>query len=138
MRIIDSIWAFSYDGTLVDKLHGALLGHSLTTYAVIWLIVGITSAATGYMVTRPGSLSADISRRAGMAVAGFNALLAMTWMPYYPVWALVYIAIVPPPPAQSVPDRDPLDELRRLGELHTQGILTDEEFAAAKAKVIGS
>jgi hypothetical protein len=44
----------------------------------------------------------------------------------------------PPPPAQSAPDRDPLDELRRLGELHTQGILTDEEFAAAKAKVIGS
>ena len=93
MRIIDSIWAFSYNGTLVDKLHGALLGHSLTTYAVIWLIVGITSAATGYMVTRPGSLSAEISRRAGMAVAGFNALLAMTWMPYYPVWALLYIAI---------------------------------------------
>ena len=93
MRIIDSIWAFSYNGTLVDKLHGALLGHSLTTYAVIWLIVGITSVVTGYMVTRPGSLSAEISRRAGMAVAGFNALLAMTWMPYYPVWALLYIAI---------------------------------------------
>ena len=93
MRIIDSIWAFSYNGTLVDKLHGALLGHSLTTYAVIWLIVGITSVVTGYMVTRPGSLSAEMSRRAGMAVAGFNALLAMTWMPYYPVWALLYIAI---------------------------------------------
>jgi len=93
MRIIDSIWAFSYNGTLVDKLHGALLGHSLTTYAVIWLIVGITSVVTGYMVTRPGSLSAEISRRAGMAVAGFNALLAMTWMPYYPVWALLYIAM---------------------------------------------
>ena len=93
MRIIDSIWAFSYNGTLVDKLHGALLGHSLTTYAVIWLIVGITSVVTGYMVTRPGSLSAEMSRRAGIAVAGFNALLAMTWMPYYPVWALLYIAI---------------------------------------------
>ena len=93
MRIIDSIWAFSYNGTLVDKLHGALLGHSLTTYAVIWLIVGITSVVTGYMVTRPGSLSAEMSRRAGIAVAGFNALLAMTWMPYYPVWALLYIAM---------------------------------------------
>ena len=93
MRIIDSIWAFSYNGTLVDKLHGALLGHSLTTYAVIWLIVGITSVVTGYMVTRPGSLSAEMSRRAGMAVAGFNALLAMTWMPYYPLWALLYIAM---------------------------------------------
>jgi hypothetical protein len=42
MSIIDSIWAFSYNGTVVDKLHGALLGHSLTTYAVVWLIVGIT------------------------------------------------------------------------------------------------
>ena len=93
MRIIDSIWAFSYNGTVVDKLHGALLGHSLTTYAVVWLIVGVISVVAGYMVMRPGSLSAEISRRGGIAVAGFNALLAMTWMPYYPVWALLYIAI---------------------------------------------
>jgi hypothetical protein len=93
MRIVDSIWAFSYDGSLVDKLHGALLGHSLTTYAVVWLIVGVTSVITGYMIMRPGSLSAEISRRAGLAVAGFNALLAMTWIQYYPVWALLYIAM---------------------------------------------
>jgi hypothetical protein len=93
MRIIDSIWAFSYNGTVVDKLHGALLGHSLTTYAVIWLIVGTTSVVVGYMVLKPGSLSAEMSRRAGMAVAGFNALLALAWMPYYPVWALLYIAM---------------------------------------------
>jgi hypothetical protein len=45
---------------------------------------------------------------------------------------------VPPPPAQSVPDRDPIDDLKRLAELHTQGILSDEEFATAKAKVLGS
>jgi hypothetical protein len=93
MRIIDSIWAFTYSGSVVDKLHGALLGHSLTSYAVIWLIVGITSGVAGYMVMKPGSLSAEISRRAGMGVSGFNALLAVTWMPYYPVWALLYIAM---------------------------------------------
>jgi hypothetical protein len=28
-----------------------------------------------------------------MGVAGFNTLLAVAWMPYYPVWALLYIAI---------------------------------------------
>ena len=44
----------------------------------------------------------------------------------------------PPPPAQAVADQSPADELARLGELHTQGVLTDEEFAAAKAKVLGS
>ena len=93
MRILDSIWAFSFNGTVVDNLHGAILGHSLTTYAVIWLIVGITSVVTGYLVLRPGSLSAEVSRRVGMGVAGFNAILAVSWMPYYPVWSLVYIGM---------------------------------------------
>ena len=37
-----------------------------------------------------------------------------------------------PPPA------DPADELEHLGQLHDSGTLTDEEFAAAKAKIIGS
>ena len=93
MRILDSIWAFSFNGTVVDNLHGAILGHSLTTYAVIWLIVGITSVVTGYLVLRPGSLSAEVSRRVGVGVAGFNAILAVSWMPYYPVWSLVYIGM---------------------------------------------
>jgi hypothetical protein len=33
---------------------------------------------------------------------------------------------------------DPYEHLKKLGELHAQGILTDEEFAAEKAKVLGS
>ncbi len=39
----------------------------------------------------------------------------------------------PAPPAP-----DPVAQLRELGELHQSGILTDEEFAAQKAKVLGS
>jgi Short C-terminal domain len=31
---------------------------------------------------------------------------------------------------------DPIDELTRLGELHKQGVLNDEEFATAKAKLL--
>jgi hypothetical protein len=30
-----------------------------------------------------------------------------------------------------------LDELERLGELHKEGILTDEEFAAKKKELLG-
>ena len=37
-----------------------------------------------------------------------------------------------PPPAS-----DPNAELQNLANLHTQGVLTDEEFAAAKAKILG-
>ncbi len=33
-------------------------------------------------------------------------------------------------------DRDPAAELAKLGELHAKGVLTDAEFAAAKAKLL--
>jgi hypothetical protein len=31
-----------------------------------------------------------------------------------------------------------IEQLKQLGELHEQGVLTDEEFAAEKAKVLGT
>lgn len=39
--------------------------------------------------------------------------------------------------AQQAPASDPNAELQNLANLHTQGVLTDEEFAAAKAKILG-
>lgn len=44
------------------------------------------------------------------------------------------------PPAQPAPTGnadDPVEKLKQLGDLHQSGVLTDEEFAAAKAKIIG-
>ena len=41
----------------------------------------------------------------------------------------------PPPPAAPAPD--PIEQLKQLGELRQQGILTEEEFAAQKAKILG-
>jgi len=42
----------------------------------------------------------------------------------------------PPPPA-AAPEPDPIEQLKQLGALHEQGILTDEEFSAQKAKILG-
>jgi hypothetical protein len=39
-----------------------------------------------------------------------------------------------PPPEQ---EEDTNAQLQNLAQLHTQGVLTDEEFAAAKAKLLG-
>jgi hypothetical protein len=39
-----------------------------------------------------------------------------------------------PAPAQAGPD--PIEQLKQLGDLHAQGVLTDEEFAAQKAKLL--
>ena len=38
-----------------------------------------------------------------------------------------------PPPAEE----DPTEQLAKYAKLHEQGVLTDEEFAAAKAKILG-
>jgi membrane protease subunit (stomatin/prohibitin family) len=40
-------------------------------------------------------------------------------------------------PAAAPPAEDPMVKLRQLGELHSQGLLTDDEFSAAKAKLLG-
>jgi hypothetical protein len=51
----------------------------------------------------------------------------------------------PPPPAPAAPAAPPagggestIDQLKQLGELKAQGILTEEEFAAQKAKLLAS
>lgn len=43
----------------------------------------------------------------------------------------------PPQPAPAAPQDDMVEQLRKLGELRDAGILTEEEFAAQKAKVLG-
>jgi hypothetical protein len=40
--------------------------------------------------------------------------------------------------APAQPAADPIAQLKQLGELRAQGILTEEEFAAQKAKILGS
>jgi hypothetical protein len=43
-----------------------------------------------------------------------------------------------PPPAAAPPAADPIEQLKELGQLRDSGVLTDEEFAAQKAKILGS
>ncbi len=46
----------------------------------------------------------------------------------------------PPPPPAPAPagSSSMIDQLNQLAELHQRGVLTDDEFAAAKAKLFGS
>lgn len=42
----------------------------------------------------------------------------------------------PPPPPAAPPQDDMITKLKQLGELRDSGVLTDEEFAAQKAKLL--
>ena len=48
-------------------------------------------------------------------------------------------AAAPPPPAPpaDAPEDPTVEKINQLAQLHASGALTDEEFAAAKAKVLG-
>jgi Short C-terminal domain len=45
-----------------------------------------------------------------------------------------YVQEAPPPP----PAADPIEQLTKLGQLRDSGVLTEEEFEAQKAKILGS
>jgi hypothetical protein len=49
-----------------------------------------------------------------------------------------YAQQAPPPQAPAGGGGSTIDQLKELGELKAQGILTEEEFAAQKAKLLGS
>jgi hypothetical protein len=89
MRLLDSFWAFRYKGGLPEGLHDGVLGSNLKHYAWLWLIVGIILlAASGLILVR-----SQFARWVGYIAATVAAISAMTWMPYYPIWSLTYIAI---------------------------------------------
>jgi hypothetical protein len=43
---------------------------------------------------------------------------------------------VAPAPVAAAPEID-MEQLKKLGDLHASGVLTDDEFASAKAKLLG-
>jgi hypothetical protein len=42
-----------------------------------------------------------------------------------------------PPPAQAAPPTDVVTQLKGLAELRDQGVLTEDEFATQKSKILG-
>jgi hypothetical protein len=89
MRILDSIWAFRYHGTLPQNLENAIYGTSLKTYAWIWLIVGIVLILAGVAVYS----GSQIGRWVGIVAGAGAAITSIGWLPYYPGWAILYIAL---------------------------------------------
>jgi hypothetical protein len=43
-----------------------------------------------------------------------------------------------PPPAAAAPAPDPISQLKQLADLKAQGVLTEQEFEAQKARILNS
>jgi hypothetical protein len=87
MRILDGIWALQQDGA--ERLQDALLGHDLDTYGWLWIVVGALLILVSFGIVARSQLS----RWIGYVAAVVLGVSATFWLPYYPVWSLIYIAI---------------------------------------------
>jgi len=83
---------------------------------------------------------------AGTATAVSNRVSrrqAQRWGAQEDPYASQQQAYAAPPPQEQYAEpapaaEDPMDQLRDLAQLKNEGVLTDEEFAAAKAKILGT
>jgi hypothetical protein len=77
-----------------------------------------------------------VSNRVSRRQAGRWAAKEQEQQEQYPPEQQQYAAPPPPPPAD--PMQDKLAQLKQLGELKEQGVLSDEEFQQQKAKILNS
>jgi Short C-terminal domain len=94
------------------------------------LLRGALVAGTGYAVGRNAAnrRTAEAQQDAELARLQEQQELAAQQAPPPP----------PPPPAAAPAGGSVVDQLVQLGSLKTQGLISDEEFAAAKAKLLGT
>jgi Short C-terminal domain len=93
--------------------------------------VARTAAVAGTATAVSNRVSRRQANRWAQQGAGAPAYMAETGPQQYeqPQYA-------PPPPAPAAPAEDPIEQLKDLAALREQGVLTDEEFAVQKAKIL--
>lgn len=72
--VVGQKWVFEFD---------------LTVWGWIHLVIGIVVAVAGFFLFR----GAVWARAVGIGVAAISAVLNFMWLPYYPVWSLLIIAL---------------------------------------------
>ena len=94
------------------------------------VVAGTATAVSNRVSRRQGNRWAEKDQQQADAEAAEQQQAAPPKQAYAPP---------PPPPQPQAPtETDMLTQLQQLGELKTAGVLTEEEFAAQKAKILGS
>jgi hypothetical protein len=89
MRVFDAIWAFRYNGPVPEDLQDAVFGRQLDTYGWIYLAVAAVLFLAAFYVLQ----TSQWARWVGVTAAAIGVISAAWWLPYYPVWSMVYCGL---------------------------------------------
>lgn len=89
MSFLEGISAIAKD-TLVVATRNYVYSFNVTGWGWIHLILGLVILLAGVALLATGAVWARV---VGIVLAGFGALANFLWIPYYPFWAIVLIAI---------------------------------------------
>ena len=103
------------------------------------VVAGTASAVSGRVQRRQANKFAEKdAATAAKQQEAYDAQMAQQQPPPEDQQPVYQQAPPPPPPAAGGISNEALEQLKQLGALKEQGILTEEEFAAQKAKVLGT
>ena len=94
-------------------------------------------ARTAVVAGTATAASGRVARRQAEKYADRDAEIAATRGAGYAQGAQQVVAEPPPPPPPAQSEPSTLDQLKQLGELKAAGVLTEAEFEAQKAKILG-
>lgn len=92
-------------------------------------------ARTAVIAGTASAVSGRVQRRQAEKFATRDQQIAATRGEGY---AEGMAAAAPPPPPQAAPQVDVVTQLKELAQLGEQGVLTEEEFAAQKARLLNT
>ncbi|MGO4229441.1 SHOCT domain-containing protein [Arthrobacter sp. YAF34] len=103
------------------------------------VVAGTASAVSGRVQRRQANKFAEKdAATAAKQQEAYDAQMAQQQPPPEDQQPVYQQAPPPPPPPAGGISNEALEQLKQLGALKEQGILTEEEFAAQKAKVLGT
>ena len=111
-----------------------LVGMAARTAVVAGTATAVSGAVAGHQQSKANAAYEQQANDAQQQQAAMDAAAAQAVANAQAAQAAAAPPAAPAAPAGGGPDL--MEQLTQLGTLHSQGILSDEEFSAAKAKLL--
>ncbi len=90
-KVLDALWAFKYDddGAISKRVQTILFEGDLTSWGVVWLVVGIVLILAGAAVIT----GSEWARWIGIVVAAVAAVSFLPWIYFEPFWTILSVTL---------------------------------------------